>query len=315
MRVAREAGDHFPTAFDDITSRCSFRIALTLGLTAGIKPAVKPTHSPPPQAAGQPERFSCDDSTKKKAGRHIEGCHRYRNGAGTARQEYRTLWGFNVVLGLLRIPLKPWPGYYLSVPSGLERSLKEEQAQKLGLPYRSRSQLARNILDFAAAQLPSRQLRSLADGGYATKDYVRALPDPAHAIGRLPISAKLYELPQGPKKKSRGAPRKKGALIGSPTTLAETHEGWAAHPSEAGAEIQTWGGLWHSVLPGRLIRVVVLRRDPENFKKKPGQRKPLPAIAAFFCTDLSLSAEDILREYDERWAVEIAIRDTNAFDG
>jgi Glyoxalase-like domain len=32
--------------------------ALTLCLTAGIEPTVKPTHSPPPQAAGQPERFS-----------------------------------------------------------------------------------------------------------------------------------------------------------------------------------------------------------------------------------------------------------------
>ena len=31
---------------------------LNLSLAAGIEPAAKDTHSPPPQAAGQPERFS-----------------------------------------------------------------------------------------------------------------------------------------------------------------------------------------------------------------------------------------------------------------
>ncbi len=38
-----------------------------------------------------------DDSTKKKAGRQIEGVATYRNGAGSARQEYRTLRGLNFV--------------------------------------------------------------------------------------------------------------------------------------------------------------------------------------------------------------------------
>jgi hypothetical protein len=31
--------------------------------------------------------IECDDSTKKKAGTPIEGVDRYRNGAGSARQE------------------------------------------------------------------------------------------------------------------------------------------------------------------------------------------------------------------------------------
>lgn len=264
---------------------------------------------------GEVIRTVFDDTTKKKAGRHIEGRARYRNGAGSARQEYRTLQGLNFVLGIMSIPLKWWPGHSLSVPIGLELYLKPEQAHKLGVPYRSRSQLARAILDFAAEQLPERHLRSLADGGYATKDYVRQLPHAVHVVGRLPISAKLYALPPTPETKRRGAPRKKGEVIGSPKTLAKTAEGWVPHPTEAGAEVQAWCGLWHAVLPGRLIRVVVLRRDATRLTKKPGQRKPLPALEAFFTTDLSLSVDDILREYDGRWAVEIEIRDANAFDG
>ena len=264
---------------------------------------------------GEVIRVSFDDTTKKKAGTHIEGLARYRNGAGSARQEYRTLRGLNFVLGVMHMPLKRWPGHSLSIPVGLELYLKEPQAQKLNVPYRSRSQLARDILDFIAEQLPGRPIRSLADGGYATKDYVRQFPETAHVVGRLPISAKLYTLPPQPTPKRRGAPRKKGDLIGSPKTLAQTAKGWAPHPSEAGAEIQAWDGLWHPVLPGRLVRVVVLRRQSTPTTKRPGQRKPLPAIEAFFTTDLTLSAKEIVREYGHRWTVEIAMRDTNAFDG
>lgn len=265
--------------------------------------------------AGEVIRVSFDDTTKKKAGTHIEGLARYRNGAGSARQEYRTLRGVNFVLGIMHIPLTRWPGHYLSVPVGCELYLKEPPAQSLNVPYQSRSQLARAILDFVAEQVPGRSIRSLADGGYATKDYVRQLPRAAHVVGRVPINAKLYELPPAPAPKRRGAPRKKGALIGSPTTLAQTPQGWAPHPSEAGAEIQAWCGLWHAVLPGRLVQVVVLRRQGKPATTQRGQRKPPPALEAFFTTDLTLSADEIVREYGYRWAVEITIRDSNAFAG
>jgi len=90
--------------------------------------------------AGAVIRVSFDDTTKKKAGHHIEGLARYRNGAGSARQEYRTLRGVNFVLGMLHIPLTRWPGHCLSVPVGCELYLKAPQAQHLPVPYQSRSQ-------------------------------------------------------------------------------------------------------------------------------------------------------------------------------
>ena len=92
-----------------------------------------------------------------------------------------------------------------------------------------------------------------ADGGYATKDSVRQLPTAAHVVGCFPISAKLYELPPPPTPKRRGAPHTKGDLIGSPKTLAPG-------PSAAGAALQAWCGLWHAVLPRRLIRIVMVRQ-------------------------------------------------------
>jgi hypothetical protein len=90
--------------------------------------------------AGEVIRVIFDETTKNKAGTHIEGRARYRNGAGSARQEYRTLRGLNCVLGVMRISLTRWPGHRLSVPVGLALYLKPAQAQHLNVPYRSRSQ-------------------------------------------------------------------------------------------------------------------------------------------------------------------------------
>ena len=86
-----------------------------------------------------------------------------------ARQAYHPLHGFNVVLGIMRMPLKRWPGHCLSVPIGLELSHKPKQTHKLGMPYRSRSPLARDIADCAAQQVSARHLRSLVDSGYANQ--------------------------------------------------------------------------------------------------------------------------------------------------
>jgi Transposase DDE domain len=256
-----------------------------------------------------------DDSTKKKAGRQIQGVAPYRNGAGSARQEYRTLRGLNFVWGILRVPLPRWPTQALSVPIGLSLYLKEEQARKLKMRYRSRSAMAREITDFVAAQLPERQIRVLGDGGYATKDCLRQLPATVHVVSRLLLTGKLYALPLQPQGPRRGRPPQKGPLLGSPKTLARKRSGWQPHPSEAGATVQAWEGLWRSVLPGRPIRVVVVRRPSTTRVRKPGQRKPPPPVEAFFSTDLTLSLETILAQYRERWAVEITLRDSNTFAG
>jgi DDE superfamily endonuclease len=265
--------------------------------------------------ATEPIRVIVDDSTKKKAGRQIEGVACYRNGAGSARQEYRTLWGLNFVWAIMRVPLRWWPGHSVSVPIGLSLYLKEDQARKLQLPYQSRSALAREIVDFVAAQLPQRQIRTVGDGGYATTEYLHHLPAPVDVVGRMLITGKLYTPPPPRGAHQRGCPPKKGPLVGSPKTLTRKRTGWQPHPTEAGALVQAWEGIWHAVLPGRLLRVVVVRRPPSPRSRRPGQRKPPPPLEAFFTTDLALSLAAILAQYRERWTVEITLRESNAFTG
>ena len=80
----------------------------------------------------------------------------------------------------MRIPLTRWPGHHLSLPIGLELYLKETLANKLKVPYRSRSALARRIVDHVAATLPTRAIRVATDCGYATQAFY--VPSPATSM-------------------------------------------------------------------------------------------------------------------------------------
>lgn len=243
---------------------------------------------------------------RKKNGRCIEGAAYYRNGAGTARQEYRSLWGLNWVWATLSVPLKQWSGYRLCIPVGLKLYLKEPIAKQLKQPYCSRSVLARQLIDQLAATLPERSIVVSADGGYATKEFLRELPSNVVVTARFPIASKLYQRP-GPRPKGKRGPKpKKGPLIGTAKTLLN-EAGWQPHASQEHTWIKTYQGIWHSVLPGKLIQVVLLKRDRPTGREK--------ALEAFFSSDLSTAGHELLEQYAQRWDVEINIRDANAFYG
>ncbi len=89
----------------------------------------------------EPIRIQVDDGTYKKNGRQIEGASNYRDGAGSAWQEYRSLCGLNWVWATMTIPFKRWPGYGLSIPVGLKLYVKQDIAKDLKVNYKSRSQL------------------------------------------------------------------------------------------------------------------------------------------------------------------------------
>ncbi len=260
----------------------------------------------------EPIRLRFDDTTSKKTGRKIEGASTYRNGAGTARQEYRTLWGINFVLGEMRIRLSAWPDCFVSVPIGLGLYLKQAQALALDQPYRSRSQLAREMLDRVCHLVgPERMVLSVQDGDYSTKAFLQDLPDNAQVVGRLPIDSPLYGRPEPKKPGQPGPQAKKGPRLGNPQELAQaaSPDHWQAHPTEAGAEVLAVEGLWHSVVPGRWLGVVIVRRPQEQVTK---QKKPLEA---FFTTWLGLEGPSILAEYRGRWSIEILIREAREHYG
>lgn len=255
-------------------------------------------------------QLALDDTTCKKSGRKIKGASTYRNGAGSARQEYRSLWGLNFVCLSL---CWNWQGHRLSLPLGLRLYLKEGVARKLRRPFYSRSQLGRQMLDLVARHLPHRQVLILVDGGYATKAFLRQLPPNVHVLGRFPVSSQLYELPPPRNGKPKvGRPPKKGASLLGPKQWKESAKGWKKHPTEPKLRFRTHLGIWHSVLPEVPIRVIAIWRI--DFQKN-SPRSKQKELEAFFTTSLQIQALQILPIYAQRWDIEITIRDANAFYG
>ena len=62
--------------------------------------------------------------------------------------------------------------------------------------------------------------------------------------------------------------------------------------------------VWHKVLPGRYIRLVI-SRDPEGIESDD----------FFFTTDLQLDAGCLLSRYGDRWCVEDTFRNGKQFLG
>jgi hypothetical protein len=124
--------------------------------------------------SGEPIRLRVDETVCKKSGEKVDPADTYRNGAGTARQEYRTLWGICFVLGEMRVPFAGWGEDAVSenavpVPIGLEVYLKKEKAEKLGKEklgkeYVRRSRLGRRLVKRVAEEIAPQAAGALGPG-------------------------------------------------------------------------------------------------------------------------------------------------------
>ncbi len=261
----------------------------------------------------EPIRLRVDETVCKKSGEEIEPADTYRNGAGTARQEYRTLWGICFVLGEMRMRLPGWPKDFVSVPIGLEVYLKKEKAEELGQKYVRRSRLGQRLVKRVAEEVgPDRRVLSVQDGNYATQYFLQDLPGNAGVVGRMPKNAALYERPGLQPEEKPGPDPEKGDEIGSPEEvaeekLAESKPEWQKHPTEEEAQVCSFEAIWQGVLPGKVLRVVLLRRP--HLKNADSAKKRKRYLEVFFTTDLRLGPEQVLREYRGRWSIEILIRE------
>ena len=63
-------------------------------------------------------------------------------------------------------------------------------------------------------------------------------------------------------------------------------------------EVQSWVGLWWSVFRERPVVVVASRRAPRRKGDRPGE------VQFFYTTDLTMTAQQVLEAYADRWAIE-----------
>src|SRR5687767_5065652 len=202
---------------DKWSSRHLSRILLRLLLRAFV----------PPDA---PVVLGLDDHIERRRGNKIAAKGIYRDAVRSSKSFFVKTSGLRWLSMMLMAPI-PWAKRVWALPFLTVLAPSERYHQERGMPHKSLTDCARQMIWQVRRWLPDRVLVVVADSTYAAIELLAAcigLPTPVTMITRLRLDAALYEPapPREPGKK--GAPRKKGAR--QPTLkerLADPKTEWA----------------------------------------------------------------------------------------
>ena len=176
--------------------------------------------------------------------------------------------------------------------------------------FKTKLELASEMMALINSWVGNRPIRLLADGAYCNTPTFKNLPPTVKIFGRLRIDAAL----RGPLSErvyaGRGCRPKYGNLLPNPKMMAADPDAvWetskiAMYGEERTISYQTAAVRWSRVFGENPIKMVVVK-----------PRRPEDRVEAFFSTDLEISAEQLLHTYSLRWDIEVSFRDLKQFLG
>jgi len=266
-----------------------------------------------------------DDTLARKSGRHIWGAGMHHDPLRSTQSRPFFAFGHNWVVFSLHVsfafaPQKTWALPILvrlyrkrknsKLAPGRGGKLERKQiGQATDKQYRTRPQLAVEMIQLVAGWAGQRKLRVLGDSAYAGGSISRHLPANVELISRMTMKAALFEPPPAPTA-GRGRRRKKGQRLPNPEQIAQDRRRtWSKTTVRIyGRKVKVWyhsiDALWYSSAGQKLLRIVVVR-DPKG-----GRRDD-----CFFSTDLTLTPPQILESFALRWPLEVCFRDVKQFLG
>jgi hypothetical protein len=179
-----------------------------------------------------------------------------------------------------------------------------------GLPHRTKTQLAREMLELLATWLPEgKAAYALADSGYVGRQLLLNLPGNVHVVGPIHPKASLSR-PLGPTADRR---RKIGEALPNPKAMVndpehgQTEELLLGLPRGGHKRLEVKGvkGVcWYPAAGQRPLQLVLVH-DPA------GQWRDELLLS----TDGTLSGEEVILGYLKRWSVEVAYADAKQMLG
>jgi hypothetical protein len=251
----------------------------------------------------RPVRIGGDDTAQKKTGAKIYGAGMVHDNRPAARKGWDLSWGLTwvVLTVLVRVPL--WPNRVFAIPVGARLYRKKKFCRKgSGQVFQTKPQLLLDMVRQLAEWLPDYTFWLHVDGGYASGELMQSLPKNVEGVGRMRWDAALYDRPpkrQG--RRRRGKAPERGKRLAPPKLhVAHRPANWAVVTLSNGKryEVQSWVSLWWSVFRERPVRVVASRRAPRRKGDHPGD------VQFFYTTDLTMTPQQVLESYAERWAIE-----------
>jgi DDE superfamily endonuclease len=250
-----------------------------------------------------------DETIERRRGAKIAAKGIYRDPVRSSHGHFVGASGLRWVCLMLLVPL-PWAGRTWALPFLTALAPSERYDQQHGRRHKTLTDWARQLLGVVRRWWPERTLVAVADRSYAALTLLaacRSWPRPVTIITRLRLDAALYA-PVPPRQPGqRGRPRRKGERRPTLATIAVdprttwtpiTVTAWYGR-SERTVEVVTDTAIWyHSGLPPVPIRWVLIRDPAGRF-----------ATQALLCTDLLVSAEQILTWFVRRWQMEVTFEE------
>ena len=256
-----------------------------------------------------------DETIEARKGRKIKNKGWFRDPVRSGIRQVNYVLGLRWIVMALVVPVpwsqRSWACPFLAVPA---RSPKT--AARLGRKNWTIVQWTVHLIGWVRRWQPDREIVLVGDGSYAAILLVQRcqrLKQPVKLVSRLRLDAQLYAPPPTARPKGKRGPMpKKGArqpqladrLNDEQTAWRKMALSWYADGLQT-IEYATGTALWHRPGQGPVPLRWVLIRSPEE-KFKPG---------ALFCSDTSVSAQQIVEWFILRWNIEVTFEEVRAFLG
>jgi SRSO17 transposase len=242
-----------------------------------------------------------DDTLARKRGLKTFGVGMHHDPLLSSRGKTITNWGHSwVALGVIvRLPL--WPERVFCLPILFRLYLNKSAAGRARRAYRTRPELAVELLRVLCQHRKTRRFHALADSAYGGQSVLCHLPTNCDLTSRLVLNARLHELPAPRLPGEKGRPRKRGASLPTPEQMLAqrarrvTLDLYGRH--DRVRLVDATACVYAA--PERLLRVVVV----EALVGGRGRQ-------AFFSTHHAAPALEVLAWYAWRWSIEVAFHDS-----
>jgi len=246
-----------------------------------------------------------DETLERRRGAKIAAKGIYRDAVRPSHSHFVKASGLRWICLMLLVPI-PWAKRVWALPFLTALAPSERANAAAGHRHKTPTDWARQLLLVVRRWYPARAIVAVADSGYAAIALLArcaTLATPITVITRLRLDAALYAPAPPRPAKQNGRPRVKGERL--PTLAAcamdpatDWHAVTVTHwygQGERTLEVASQTALWyHTGLPPVPIRWVLIRDPKECF-----------ATQALLCTDLTVSAEQIIAWFVMRWQMEV----------
>jgi hypothetical protein len=184
----------------------------------------------------------------------------------------------------------------------------QKQGSKPKKEHHTKSQLAAEMVAVLARWLPQREILVIGDSAYMGKHLLRQRPANVDALGPIHWKAALFEAltePQGRKKHGQRLP--------TPRQMLADDRRWPARKEtitfKSGVEREltvkvVTGVCWYATAGAEAVQVVLVHDPAGQWRDE-----------ALVCTDVTLSAVEVITGYCRRWSVEVAFSDAKQMLG